>query len=291
MKEFLIVLFVVTMAFADEKDENIDIKGFESLETKNSVEKWLDGNFGLKPHNVNFILPISVREHPYNSRIPDLNYENLESQLQVSLKLNLFKNYFGLNEKYYFAYTQRAFWQFYIDSSPFRETLYSPEAFVEFPVEDRHSMFGLRSLTFGYSHESNGQPDTDGIKFENAQSPLENFSRSLNFFYLKVRTQHKALISDFKILAPFDDLSDNPSIMDYRGYTELKFTYFIDEHMFTLMGRGNLQKLRGAAEATYSYPLLNDANLYVHIFSGYGESLIDYNNNITKYSIGFSFSR
>lgn len=286
----MLILFVC-IAFGEDRDESIVTQEFESIKTKNSVEKWLDGNFGLKPHNVNFILPVSIRERPYNSRIPKLEYENIESQLQVSLKLNVFKNYFGLDEKYFVAYTQRAFWQFYIDSSPFRETLYSPEAFVEFPIEDHHSMFGLRSLTFGFSHESNGQPDTDGIKFEDAQTPLENFSRSINFFYLKIRTQHNALISDLKLIAPVDDLSDNPDIMDYRGYAELKFTYFIDEHMFTLMGRGNIGKLKGATEATYSYPLLNDANFYVHVFSGYGESLIDYNREITKYSVGFSFSR
>ena len=109
--------------------------------------------------------------------------------------------------------------------------------------------------------------------------------------YAKLRTQHGSFVSDFKLILPISDLSDNPDIMEYRGCLEMKFTYFVDEHMFTLMGRGSLATLRGAAEATYSYPLLNDANLYIKVFSGYGESLIDYNRNLSKYSIGFSFSR
>jgi len=79
--------------------------------------------------------------------------------------------------------------------------------------------------------------------------------------------------------------------MDYIGYGSVKFTYFYFEHMFTLMARGNLERGRGAIEATYSYPLQDQTNLYVKLFSGYEESLIDYNRNLTKFAIGFSFSR
>jgi len=57
------------------------------------------------------------------------------------------------------------------------------------------------------------------------------------------------------------------------------------------MVRGNLMKENGALEATYSYPLKDKTDLYIKLFSGYGESLIDYNRNVTKLAIGFSFSR
>lgn len=287
MKKYFAGVLLTLSLFAED---SVDIEKLESVKAKKSVESWLNGNLGLKPHNVNYLLPFGYKQKPYNSTIPKLNYTNIEAQLQVSLKLMLSKNFFSLGENYYVAYTQRAFWQLYIDSSPFRESLYSPEAFVEFPISDSDSIFGLRSLTFGYKHESNGQPDTDGVTFENGQT-LQNFSRSLNYFYLNLRMQHDALMSDVTLLAPFGDLSDNPRIMDYRGYTQVKFTYFEGENMFTLMARGNLSTLKGAVEATYSYPLHNDANFYVKIFSGYGESLIDYNHNFTKYSLGFSFSR
>jgi len=79
--------------------------------------------------------------------------------------------------------------------------------------------------------------------------------------------------------------------MDYIGYSSVKFSYFINEQMVTLMGRANLITGLGAVEATYSYPLTDGAFLYTKIFTGYAESLIDYNNYITKFSIGFSFSR
>jgi len=292
VKKVLLVAFITLSLFGNEilDKESVDVEKVKNLETKKSVQKWLNGGFGLKPHKVNYLLPFGYREKPYVSSLPSIEHKNIEAELQVSLRLRVAKDLLGLKESYYTAYSHQAFWQFYIDSSPFRESLYSPEVFVKFPIDDGNSPFGLRSLTFGYTHESNGQPDTDGITFESGEV-LRNFSRSLNYFYTKLRVQHEALVTDFTLLAPFDDLSDNPDIMDYRGYTKIQFTYFVSEHMFSLMGRGNVANLRGALEATYSYPLLNDANFYVKIFSGYGESLIDYNNNIAKYSIGFSFSR
>ena len=106
--------------------------------------------------------------------------------------------------------------------------------------------------------------------------------------------QHDTLLTEFSIQTPFPgtaDDDDNPDIMNYLGYTSIKFNYFLGKHMFTLMGRGNLWSGYGAVESTYSYPLIDDAYLFVKIFSGYGESLIDYDNEITKFSIGFSFSR
>jgi phospholipase A1/A2 len=287
MKRIVLLLLCTLILFAEE---NCDIKDIEDEKTKASMQKWLDGNFGLKPHNVNYILPYGYRENAYLSNIPKLQYSNIEAQLQVSLKLILAENLFGLNEKYYLAYTQQAFWQLYVDSAPFRESLYNPEAFVDFPIEDKDSLLRLRSLTFGYAHESNGQPNTEGITFSSSET-LENLSRSINYLYLKLRMQHESLVSDLTFIAPISDLSDNPDIMDYRGHTELKFTYFLNEHMFTLGGRGNFSTWKGSMEATYSYPLIKDTNFYVKIFNGYGESLIDYNNNFTKYSVGFSFSR
>ena len=287
MKKILFMLLYACIAYADTLS---DIESIENKKTKESMQNWFDGNFGLKPHEVNYILPYGYTQDPYTSSVPKVEYNNIEAQLQVSLKLNVAKNIFQLNEKYYLAYTQRAFWQLYTDSAPFRESLYSPEAFVEFPIEDEDSWMRLYSLRLGYKHESNGQPNTEGITFENNQT-LDNFSRSINYIYVNLRTQHKSIVSDFKLILPISDLSDNPDIMDYRGFLETKFTYFMEEHMFTLMGRVNPSTLRGAGELTYSYPLLNDANFYIQVFGGYGESLIDYNRNLSKYSVGFSFSR
>lgn len=284
------IILLLGLSLALSAEALYDSRNIENNSTQSSVAEWLEGNFGLQPHKVNYILPFGYRNNPYKSDVPTIDYKNHEAELQVSLKLALFKNIFGLDEKYYVSYTQQAFWQLYIDSSPFRESLYNPEVFIDFPIRDSKSIFGFRSLVFGYAHESNGQPDTSDIQFSTSQT-LGNLSRSINYLYFKLRMQHKALITDFTVLEPISDLSDNPDIMDYRGHMSVKFTYFKYKNMFTLMARGNVSTLRGAVEGTYSYPLIKDTNLYIKVFSGYGESLIDYNHKFTKYSIGFSFSR
>ncbi|BDY12617.1 phospholipase A [Hydrogenimonas cancrithermarum] len=56
-------------------------------------------------------------------------------------------------------------------------------------------------------------------------------------------------------------------------------------------GKGGHQ--RGAVQFDWSYPFFGSETTfwYLKFFNGYGESLIDYNRNITKASFGFSFSR
>jgi phospholipase A1 len=55
---------------------------------------------------------------------------------------------------------------------------------------------------------------------------------------------------------------ENPDYTDYSGSMEVKFSYFVNKHMFILMQRGSVFTGRGATEITYSYPLDNDVYLY-----------------------------
>ncbi|MFT7003999.1 MAG: phospholipase A1 [Sulfurimonas sp.] len=286
------LFFCIAVFSADidsKKGEEFDvfeIPEIENFESKRAMQKWLDRDFGLIPHKANYILPYGFRNGEYKSYVSTDEYTNIEAELQVSLKLYLGTGFFGLNESYFIAYSHKAFWQIYSDSSPFRETNYNPEGFVEFPVSDNDSIFNLKSIRLGAAHISNGQGSND--------DESENRSRSLNYMYSDFSFQHKTLLTEIRIQSPFPgtaDDDDNPDIMNYLGYSSVKFNYFFGKHMFTLMGRGNLSTGYGAVESTYSYPIIDNAYVYAKIFSGYGESLIDYDNSITKFSIGFSFSR
>ena len=286
MKYIHFLLFIPLLLLSDQ---GVDIDDVKNLKTKSSMQKWLDHDFGLKPYKTNYLLPYGYADTPYTTNIPTLEYKNIEAELQVSLMLQVGYNLFGLKEKYYVSYTHQAFWQIYINSAPFRETTYNPEGFVIFPIEDKTSIFGLRSLKFTLAHKSNGQPDTSEVVFANNQS-LGNLSRSINYVKSTLRLQHDTLVTDISAWVPIASLDDNPDIMDYMGYTSIKFTYFLDDNMFSIKTRGNISTSKGAIELTYSHPLIHN-NLYVKFFSGYMESLVDYNRKVTKLSIGFSFSR
>ncbi len=302
MRFYIVMVLLVSYLFADvdkvcqttqkvdEAKSQIKIENISNDRSKENMQKWLDGSFGLKPYRSNYLLPFGIAKNKYVSHKPKVSYRNIEAELQVSLKLMFAKNLFGLHGKYYASYTHKAFWQIYMESSPFRESIYNPEGFVVFPVSDRHSGFNIRSVKFAIAHQSNGQPNTEDSLYYKGY----NLSKSINYLYTTVTLQHKTLLTDITLMAPYlgkQDLDDNPDIMKYLGYTKVKCSYFYNEHMFTLMVRGNISSLKGAVEATYSYPVFDDIYLYMKFFSGYVESLVDYDREVTKFSIGFSFSR
>jgi len=289
----LLTLSILLYGAKQESDETCDLEEVENITTKSSMQNWLDHDFGLRPYRVNYLLPYGYRDEAYESNIPTVEYKNIEAEMQISLQLQVANDLLGLGGKYYVSYTQQSFWQIYAESAPFRETLYNPEGFVIFPISDDDNYFRFRSLKFALAHRSNGQPDTTEVTFSNNNSTLGNLSRSVNYVYTNLRLQHKTLVLDLKAWIPFPEdpeKSDNIDMMDYTGYTSAKITYFWGDNMFTLKGRGNIETRKGALEATYSYPLVHNF-FFTKIFTGYGESLIDYNNYITKFSVGFSFSR
>ncbi|EQB35385.1 hypothetical protein M947_08870 [Sulfurimonas hongkongensis] len=302
MKHILVLIFLVLSAIASKIDskkgievESYDITNISDEVSKKSMQRWLNEDFGLMPHKANYLLPMGYRSGgDYKSYVPTDNYKSTESEIQVSLKLYLGTNFLGFDESYYLAYSHLAFWQTYAESSPFRETNYTPEAFVEFPIKNEDSYFNLKSVKAGIAHTSNGQGSNEGVDYIDPSKNPGNRSRNINLLYTELSFQHETLLAELRLSVPLPGTAnddDNPDIMDYLGYTSIKFNYFLGEHMFTLMARGNVVTGYGAVESTYSYPLIDDAYFYTKIFCGYGESLIDYNNNITKFSIGFSFSR
>ena len=85
--------------------------------------------------------------------------------------------------------------------------------------------------------------------------------------------------------------SDNPNITDYYGDGSLTAIYKWHERSFAAVARGNLRTGKGAGQFTWTTPkLLGPLHGYVQIFSGYGESLIDYNCTQTTIGVGLSLN-
>lgn len=292
MKKIPLVIFIMSFTlFASELRNKFEIGPVENNESREYMQSWSNGDFEIKPHRVNYVLPFSYVNGHFKAGDPNVDqYRNLETELQVSLKLNVGSDILGLNEKYYLAYSHRAMFQLYAHSAPFRETNYNPEGFVVFPVTGNDK--NLKSVTLALAHLSNGKPEDSSYAYISKDPNM--LSRSVNYVYTTFTFQHDALITDLKFWTklPEDKRADNnPDIMDYYGDASLKFTYFLNKHMFTLMGRTSFTHGHGALEASYSYPIHKGVFAYAKIFSGYGDSLIDYNNYINRFSLGFAFSR
>ncbi|MBU1171884.1 MAG: phospholipase A [Proteobacteria bacterium] len=229
---------------------------------------------GLSLHKDMYILFGSYSNEYYNRQT--------ETVFQISAKQNLF------NSGVYLGYTQKSFWQAYDykNSSPFRETNFNPEIFYRvLPGTYFHESLGA---DLGFEHESNGQ---------NAPE-----SRSWNRLYLAPYYQEGNTIIYSKCWyrlpesdKPFQGASegdDNPDITDYMGYGELHlYQKLFDIHTIHAMARGNITHHRGALALNYCLKIPSiKASFILSFFTGYGESLIDYNRSITRVGAGFYFN-
>ena len=75
---------------------------------------------------------------------------------------------------------------------------------------------------------------------------------------------------------------------------ELRASYKLGEHVISAMSRNNLESgfSQGAVELSWSFPLWGWPYLkwYMQYFTGYGESLIDYDQYVNSMGIGISLT-
>jgi len=247
--------------------------------------------FTLMAHRPNYILLASYNANPNNepwrelSGDPNLELDNVEAQFQLSIKVPLGVDLFNNKMDIFAAYTVRSFWQVYNGdySAPFRETNYEPEAWLQFRPD--WTFWGVKNSVnlIGFAHQSNGRS--------------EPISRSWNRLYANFIFEKGNLAFSIKPWYRFsedEEDDNNPDITDYMGHFHILAAYKWREHTFSLMSRNNLESgfSKGAVEGTWSFPLGNYKYLkgYVQGFTGYGQSLIDYNSNESSIGIGFAIT-
>ncbi|BCB73527.1 hypothetical protein HMEPL2_38780 [Vreelandella aquamarina] len=242
--------------------------------------------FSITTHRTNYLFPVS-----YNTNQDANNFRevtdasgpnNNEVKFQFSAKFNLAEDIFGNVGDVYFAYTQRSWWQAYNTdaSSPFRETNYEPEVFIDF--DSAWSALGWVNTRnrIAFNHQSNGRSD-----------PL---SRSWNRVYLESTLQR----GDWALtLAPHwrvpesDGDDNNPDIERFVGYGDIRLAKRLqNNHEFAGQLRGNPSTGNYGTQVDYSWPAFNGVRAHVQYYYGYGESMIDYDNRVHRLSLGFSLN-
>ncbi|MBA1438724.1 MAG: phospholipase A [Epsilonproteobacteria bacterium] len=185
------------------------------------------------------------------------------------------------------AYTHHSFWQLYATSKPFRENIYNPDIFVRYSIDQLKNIY-LTRLQIGYEHKSNGQYNTTDVMLNNR--PMGNISRGIDMLYGILRFEDEQLHADLKFWVPISSLEDNPDLMDYMGYTSLELQYEKNRQVLRGVLQGNFITQKGSLELSYGYPIGKSVNLYIKGFSGYVDTLVDYNQHVNKIGVGFSFS-
>lgn len=246
--------------------------------------------FTLMSHKPNYILLGAYNATGYNAEPyqeadndPSLDVDDTEAQFQVSIKTPLAINILNTID-IYAAYTNHSFWQVYNDrSAPFRETNHEPEGWVQFTPEWEFLGFRNTANIFGIVHQSNGRGGS--------------LSRSWNRLFANFVAERGNLALSLKpwYRIPEDDEDDdNPDITDYLGHYELRAAYKWKEHVFGIMSRNNLESgfSKGAVEMSWSFPLWDYPYMkgYIQYFTGYGESLIDYDSYVNRIGIGVALT-
>ena len=191
----------------------------------------------------------------------------------------------------HFGYTQTSYWDLESSSQPFDDTSYRPELFLFYDDIQQNWLPRVSRLDLqtGLQHESNGQ---DG-----------DANRSLNIAYVKpILTfgdpRDYALTVAPRLFVYLSQADENEDMEDYRGYGDLllKFGRWDGMELASTLRKG-VRGSKGSWQLDFSAPigelLFDNLDLFfqAQFFTGYGESLLRYDESDTRFRLGFSIYR
>jgi phospholipase A1 len=240
-------------------------------------------------HRPTYMLPArwtdQVNEAPFveaaaGSSQPSPELQSVEAKFQISFKTKLWDGLFGGPTDLWFGYTQQSHFQVYnsAESRPFRETDFEPEVIFVAPARTKWGRFTWRMVGAGLVHQSNGRSE-----------PL---SRSWNRVYGVVAGERGNLTLQLRAWARVDsthpDVDDNPDIEEFIGRSELLVNWSPGRQVLVFRGRSNLEldRHRGSFQVDWFFPLRDRLRGQLQVFTGYGESLIDYDHRQTTIGVG-----
>ena len=238
--------------------------------------------FIFTPHQPNFIgwSSFDPNQAPFTAITGDPETVNDDELVfQVSFKAPVWQRMFGSSLNTYFAYTSKSWWQLSNDdfSSPFRETNYMPEVFVRSTEQRRiFGDFALEGWTLGFVHQSNGRE----------QALSRSWDRILGRYALRLNSE-LSLLGELWCRIPEDEEDDdNPFEYRYYGYGDFRLVWTPNLNTFTALLRPGTEEF--SYELSWSYPISDVFRLHATYYDGYGESLLDYDQDIQRITLGVS---
>ncbi len=216
-----------------------------------------------------------------------------EAQYQISIKIPLFQNFLSTHGDLYTAYTQNSYWQVYntAHSSPFRETNYMPELFVQWDMDKKIGDSILKQIRFGFAHQSNGQDIGSSRSWNRTEIYFlfqkHNYSYGINLWDRWNEEQKNPNDPNYPNITKGDD---NPNLEKYIGKQRYFIRYKQDRYSIALYHQNQMLHYdinKGNTKLDITFPSLNtNLDFFIRYFTGYGESLIDYDVKINRISFG-----
>jgi phospholipase A1 len=253
---------------------------------------------GFRPISLAVVTSDSVNSPPGSSAARQPFSRN-ETKIQLSVRTKVAKGLLKAGpedddslDSLWFAYSQQSYWQIFNKdlSRPFRNTDHEPELIYIYPHQIQlPGGWNYRLSGLGLVHQSNGQSD-----------PL---SRSWNRVYL-MGAAEKRLGPDSSLtlqgriwnrLKDGDGIDDNPGIENFVGRAELGASWKVNQtNTLGLTYRHSLRsEARGSTRidwmvAPKASPTYTGLRYHLQLFSGFGDSLVDYNRKRSVISLGVS---
>jgi len=263
----------------------------DPLVQRRALEKSAENNpFALIPYKPNYILPVTYSSgstEPYKALDTDCDFDDIEVKFQVSLKYIVAEDIGTPGLDVQLAFTAASWWQAYNSdsSSPFRETNYEPEIIIQYA--EPWDLFGLPVAISAISlnHQSNGQA---GSLSRSWNRIIGTLAFTHHDFVWAVRSWWR-LPEEEKETPDSSRGDDNPDIEKYLGYGDLNMVWKLPyNNNLDFKLRNNLRSdNKGSIQVGWSFPLSKHLFGYVEYFNGYGESLIYYNQSISRIGVGF----
>lgn len=253
------------------------------LQQRIQKEQHLDASpYTLLFDRPTYVLPLYYTASPYDAvyagQTPNGQAVKPEEfKAQMSFKWSVWRHMFGTRNTLGLSYTQLFYWQLYARSAYFRETNYAPAVFIS-------NNFHRNWLgTVGFVHQSNGR----GGNLERSWNRLYgDLAFSGDTWYVSIKPWVSVVRASTQRY--------NPDVTQYLGHGRLLFAYQSRRgQQFALMLRNVVESgfKRGAYQLSYSIPISDRSiRFYLQLFSGYGQSLIEYNHHTNGLGIGFAFS-
>lgn len=254
------------------------------IEKRTRQEEKIPNFYGIAFYKPTYALPYYYTGSPANAvyQFNTPNNERLdhaEFKYQISLKVPVWKNIFHCPSSLFFAYTQLSYWQLYNTKKFFRESDYEPEVFLANNINRRlFKEWGIDFLNVGVVHQSNGYGDS--------------LERSWNRVYLEAITTVGNWMISVKPWYVLSTNDNNENITNYLGYGRLLVAYKTHDHVISLQAHNFIEgkARRATGEITWSFPLTHYVKGYVQVFSGYGQSLIEYDHRTNSAGIGLTLN-
>ncbi|MDR2950836.1 MAG: phospholipase A [Prevotella sp.] len=224
-------------------------------------------SFGIYKDNY-FIVGTNLFEKPTDM--------NSDAKFQVSIRHRLTNSTLPFKTYFFLTYTQKAFWNVFQESFPFRDLNFNPTLGLGRALVRDNRFLG--TISFQFEHESNGKDGEDSRSWNKI-----SFGAYLAF--------NDRWTFHTKAWIPLVDGGNNKDIVRYSGWGLIGMDYSSPKKKYNagllITKRGGVN-LNANIIANFSIRLFNDDNQYLFLeyYNGYGESMLDYKQYRQRLRLG-----